>query len=328
MPTPRRVLVVAYPGAELLDIACITTTLQMANHYGAHRHYDLTVAAPGGGLVRTATGLALQADRALERVRGPLDTLVAAGGLGYVEAMEDPVLVAHVRRLARVSRRVASVCTGAGVLAAAGLLDGRRAATHWDHARVLAPRFPAVTFDDEPIFVRDGDVHTSAGVTAALDLMLALVTDDVGADLARLVSRQLVTYLQRPGNQAQMSIFTTPPAAGSPLVRDVVDHVESHLDGDLSLTTLAALVGVSPRHLTRRCHDELGMAPGELVRRSRAEAAAQLLTGSDLTVAAVARRCGYGSVESLRQAFQRTYGVPPSTYRATQGPPSAAVARR
>lgn len=319
MTNPRRVLVVGYPAAELLDIACITTSLQMANHYGGRQRYAVTLAAPGGGMVRTATGIAVQSDRALERVRGPVDTLIIAGGLGYLDAMDDPILIAHVRRLAAVTRRVASVCTGAGILAAAGLLDGRRAATHWDHARVLAPRFPEVVFDDGPIFLSDNGVHTSAGVTAALDLMLAFIADDIDADLARQVSRHLVTYLQRPGNQAQMSMFTTAPAAGSSLVRDVVAHIESNLDGDLSIRALADLVGVSERHLGRLCHADLAVTPGQLVRRSRTEAAAQLLVGSDLTIAAIAARCGYGSVESLRQAFQRTYGVSPSHYRSTQG---------
>ncbi len=314
----RRVLVIGYPAAELLDIACITTTLQMANYYGEERRYALTLAAPGGGTISTATGLVLQSDTALERVRGPFDTLVVAGGLGYLAAMDDPVLVAHVRRLARVTRRVASVCTGAGVLAAAGLLDGRRATTHWDQARVLARRYPEVTFDDEPIHLVDDGVHTSAGVTAALDLMLAFISDDAGPDLARVVSRQLVTYLQRPGNQAQMSMFTAAPAPGSSLVRDVVAHVESHLDADLSVSALADLVGVSERHLGRLFHDEMSMSPGTFVRRSRVEAAAHLLTGTDLTIAGVALRCGYSTVETLRQAFRRAYGVSPSHYRSTQ----------
>lgn len=319
----RRVLVIGYPAAELLDIACITTTLQMANYYGGERRYALTVAAPGGGAIHTATGLTLQADAALERTRGPFDTLVVAGGLGYLSAMDDPVLVAHVRRIAQVTRRVASVCTGAGILAAAGLLDGRRAATHWDHAQVLAPRYPEVSFDDGPIYLCDGGVHTSAGVTAALDLMLSFITEDAGPDLAREVSRQLVTYLQRPGNQAQMSMFTAAPAPGSTLVRDVVAHVESHLDGDLSVPALADLVGVSERHLGRLFHDELSMSPGQFVRRSRAEAAAHLLTGTDLTVAGIALRCGYSTVETLRQSFQRTYGISPTHYRSTQSAPGA-----
>jgi transcriptional regulator GlxA family with amidase domain len=280
--------------------------------------YDVTVASPGGAPIETGTGLTVGAQAALERVTGSVDTLVVSGGIGYVDALADPVLVAHVRRLAREARRVASVCTGAGVLAATGLLDGRRAATHWDAAADLAARFPAVRFDGDPIHVVDGPVCTSAGVTAALDLTLAFVEEDAGADLARLVARHLVTYLQRPGNQAQMSMFTSAPAAGDSVVRDVVEHVSGHLDGDLSSGTLAARAGVSERHLTRLFLRELDVTPGRFVRHARTEAAAHLLVSTDLTVDVVAARSGFGTAETLRQAFQARYGVSPSHYRATQ----------
>ena len=318
MDVPRRVLVVGYPAAELLDIACVTTAMVMANHQHGRALYDVTVASPGGAPIVTGTGLTLESQAALERVTGPFDTLVVSGGIGYADAIEDQVLVAHVRRLARECRRVASVCTGAGVLAAAGVLDGRRAATHWDQAAELAERFPEVRFDGDPIFVTDGPVSTSAGVTAALDLTLAFIEADAGADLARDVARHLVTYLQRPGNQAQMSMFTGAPAARHSLVRDTVDHVAGHLADDLSAAALADRAGVSERHLTRLFLREVGLAPGRFVRRARTEAAAQLLTTTDLTVEAVAGRCGFGAPETLRQAFQAQYGVSPTHYRATQ----------
>ncbi|PVG81965.1 AraC family transcriptional regulator [Nocardioides gansuensis] len=318
MSAPRRIVIVGFPAAELLDIASVTTPLQVANYLAGHAVYDVTLASPGGKPIVTGTGLTLAAQAALERVRGPLDTVLVSGGIGYVDAMADTRLVRHVARLARESRRVASVCTGAGILAAAGVLDGRRAATHWAHADYLARRFPAVSFDRNPIFVADGEVCTSAGVTAAIDLTLSFIEADAGADLARRVSRQLVTYLQRPGNQAQMSMFTAPPAPGSSLVRDVVAHMAAHLADDLSTATLAARAGVSERHLSRLFLREIGATPGRYVRQARAEAAAQLLTGSDLTVEAIATRCGFGTVETLRQAFQGLYGVSPSHYRATQ----------
>ncbi|UMG94090.1 helix-turn-helix domain-containing protein [Nocardioides sp. TF02-7] len=260
----------------------------------------------------------LAAEVALERVRGPLDTLVVSGGIGYVDAMDDERLLAHVRRLARESRRVASVCTGAGVLAAAGLLSGRRAATHWDHAADLQARFPDVVFDHEPIFVVDDGVSTSAGVTAALDLTLAFVEADLGPEVARDVARHLVTYLQRPGNQAQMSMFTAPAAARHSVVRETVDHVAAHLSDDLSATALATRAGVSERHLSRLFVEELGVTPGRHVRQARVDAAAHLLAGSDLTVQAISVRCGFGTAESLRQAFVAAYGVSPSHYRGTQ----------
>lgn len=314
----RRVVVVGYHAAELLDIACVVSTLQMANYLNGQALYQPRLVSPGGAPIHTGTGLVLHADKALERTRGPVDTLVVSGGIGYEDAMADDRLVAHVRRLARVSRRVASVCTGAGILAAAGLLDGRRAATHWDHAKRLGSRFPQVEFDSTPIFVSDGDVCTSAGVTAALDLTLSFIEVDAGADLARDVSRQLVTYLQRPGNQAQMSMFTAPASVRHSLVRDTMTYVAAHLAEDLSATTLAARAGVSERHLSRLFLKELGVTPGRFVRQARTEAAAHLLTTTDLTVQAVATRCGFGTAEALRQAFLASYSVSPSHYRATQ----------
>ncbi len=203
MSDPRRVLVVAYHAAELLDISCITSAFTVANFLSGKELYRVSLASPGGRRIHTASGLVLEAQERLERATGPLDTLVVSGGIGYVQAMGDRRLVAHVRRLAGESRRVAAVCTGSGILAAAGLLDGRRAATHWDHAELLSARFPAVTFDGDPIFITDGAYCTSAGVTAALDLTLSFIETDAGADLARQVARQLVTYLQRPGDAFQ-----------------------------------------------------------------------------------------------------------------------------
>lgn len=314
---PHRVLVVGYHAAEVLDIACVVSALQLANQVHGRAVYSVQLASPGGGTIETGTGLRLVADRVLERTRGPFDTLVVSGGIGYVDAMDDPVLVAHVRRLARDARRVASVCTGAGILAAAGLLDGRRAATHWDHVQSLAQRFPQVCWDPAPIFVVDDRVCTSAGVTAGLDLTLSFVEDDAGPQVAREVARQLVTYMQRPGNQAQMSMFTASPPASSSVVRGTVDHIKAQLDADLTTASLASRAGVSERHLTRLFLRELGVPPGRFVRRARCEAAAHLLATSDLTIEVIAGRCGFGTDETLRQAFQRSYGVSPSHYRLT-----------
>lgn len=311
--------VVGYDGAELLDIACVTTTFGMATLSGGRPPYRLVVATPGGRPIALHSGLTVGGQRSLERLRGPLDTLIVSGGLGHVEAAADPRLVGHVRRLARESRRVASVCTGASILAATGLLDGRRATTHWAYADGIAARYPAVTVDPGPIYIREGNVTTAAGVTSALDLALAFVEEDHGADLARLVARHLVTYLQRPGNQAQMSIFTAAPAPDNDVVRRVTDYVTSHLDADLSAAALAAHAGVGERHLTRVFVEHTGQPPGRYVRRARAEAAARLLTSTSLPMTGVARRCGFGSAETLRQAFVRLYGTSPARYRAAHG---------
>lgn len=316
MGAPRMV-VVGYDGAELVDIACVTTTLELANRIGCLRPgYEVTVVSPGGRPIVCWTGLSLRSQRPIERLTGPVDTVVVAGGFGHEQAAADDVLVAHVRRLARESRRVASVCTGATILAAAGLLDGRRATTHWRFATRLARTYRSVAVDAAPIFIRDGKVTTAAGVTSALDLTLAFVEEDHGPGLARQVARDLVTYLQRPGNQAQMSVYVAPPAPDNLAVRKATDHVLSHLGDDLSAVRLAQAAGVSPRHLTRLFLRELGDPPGRFVRQARVEAAARLLDSTTLAIPEVARRCGFGSAEALRQAFAARYRMPPARYRA------------
>lgn len=336
------VAVVGYDDAELLDIACVTTTLAMATRFLAGRYsthseppsddasvgalpgYDVRLLSPGGRPVTARPGLRLEAHGALERETGPVDTLVVVGGYGHLRAAQDPVLVAHVRRLARQARRVASVCTGVSVLAACGLLDGRRATTHWAFAGTLARDHPAVTVDPDPIFIRDGRVATSAGVTSALDLTLSFVDEDHGPDLARQVARALVTYLQRPGTQAQMSMHVAAPAPANDVVRDVVDHVVTHLDGDLSAAVLAERAGVSERHLVRLFRTHLGRSPAEHVRRARTEAAAALLAATDLPLARVADRCGFGSSETMRRAFLDLYGRTPSEHRRALRVPARA----
>lgn len=318
MDDRRRVVVVGFFGAELLDIACVTSTLGAANVHGASPAYDVVLASLGGNPIECMTGLIVQSHAALEHLTGPLDTLIVSGGFGHAVAAENKQLVAHVRRLARESRRVASVCTGSTILAEAGLLDGRRAVTHWRWARQFAEQYPKVCVDPRPIFIRDGNISTSAGVTSALDLTLALVEEDHGSTIAREVSRSLVTYLQRPGNQAQMSTFTAAPATENRLVKRIVDHVCENLDADLSAVTLAAQSGVSERHLNRLFLAELGQTTARFIRDARTEAAANLLSSTDLPLARVAARCGFGTAETLRQAFVDKYGVSPSQFRKTQ----------
>ncbi|XVU27852.1 GlxA family transcriptional regulator [Actinoplanes sp. CA-054009] len=310
---PRRVVVVGYDGAELLDIACVTTALRMAGELGAARPYRVSLVTLDGGPVCATGGLLVQAHGALRRVGG-VDTLVVTGGHGHELAAQSAELVAQVRRVAGVASRVASVCTGATVLAATGLLDGRRATTHWHYAAELARRFPAVTVDPAPIFVRDGKFATSGGVTASLDLMLAFIEEDHGPELARRVATATVAYLQRPGDQTQMSVFTRAPR-GDALVRSVIEQVLAHPDADLRADALAADVGVSPRQLNRLFREHLDESPAAAVRRIRLELAARLITTTDLQLAQIARRCGFRSAETLRQAFSAHYGVSPRAYR-------------
>jgi transcriptional regulator GlxA family with amidase domain len=314
----RRVLVVAYDGAELVDISCVTTGLDAANRVGADPPYRVRLVSPGGHGVRCDSGLELRAQARLEDRVDELDTLVVSGGLGHEAAAENAHVVSHVRRLAAGARRVASVCTGATVLAAAGLLEGRPVTTHWAYAHGLAARYPGIRVDAAPIFIRTGKVATSAGVTAALDLTLAFIEEDHGPELARRVALGMVTYLKRPGNQAQMSLFTTAPRPQDRLVRSVLDHVMTNPGGDLRTEVLAANAGVSVRHLRRLFREQLGESPGRLVRRVRLEVAARMLAATRLPVSQIARACGFSSAETLRQAFVARYHLTPSLFRATQ----------
>ncbi|MBB4683214.1 GlxA family transcriptional regulator [Amycolatopsis jiangsuensis] len=312
---PRRVVILGYADAELLDIACVSDVLDAANRLGARRPYEVRLATVDGQPFACQSGLTLTPHGRLDQLRGELDTVVVAGGIGHRAASADQRLLEHVRRLSQLSRRTASVCTGSSVLAAAGLLSGRRATTHWSYASRLAEQYPSVSVDPVPLFVRHGDVYTSAGVTSGLDLTLAFVEDDHGAALAREAARTLVTYLQRPGNQAQVSMFLSGPPPEHRQVRDLTAYVAGHLAEDLGTPVLARQVGVSARQLTRLFDAHLGTTPGKYVRTVRAEHAARLLSGSDLPLTAIARRCGFGSTETLRQAFLDHFDTPPSAYR-------------
>jgi transcriptional regulator GlxA family with amidase domain len=313
--SPRRVLIIGYPDAELLDIACPADVLDAANRLGARPRYEIRLASVDGRGVRCESGLTLAAQQRLDQVAGGLDTVIVTGGSGHEAAARDVRLITHLRRLAETSRRVASVCTGATVLAEAGLLNGRRATTHWRYASRLARHYPAITVDPVPLFIKHGNVFTSAGVTSALDLTLAFVEEDHGATLAREVARALVTYLQRPGNQAQVSMFLSgrPPQHG--LVRELITYITECLDADLGAPALAARAGISVRQLSRLFDAHLGATPSRYVRAARTEAAAQLVSTTELPLAAIARRCGFGSTETLRQAFLDHYDTPPSAYR-------------
>ncbi|MDF5754284.1 helix-turn-helix domain-containing protein [Spongiactinospora sp. TRM90649] len=312
----RLIVIVGFDGIELVDVACVTTGFDYANRMGADPAYRTLFATPMGRPVRCDSGLELSGQDRIDAVRGPIDTLVVSGGQGHEAAAANPRLVGQVRRLAALARRVASVCTGATVLAEAGLLDGRRATTHWFEADQLATRYPRVRVDPAPVFVRDGPVSTSGGVTAALDLTLSFIEEDHGAEIARRVAMGTVAYLQRPGDEAQVSLFTAIPHADRLLVRKVIDHVAGHLAEDLGVARLAAFAGVSERHLSRLFAEHVGRTPTRVVRDARLRAASRLLTSTREPVAGIARRCGFASAESLRQAFVTWAGVSPSRFRA------------
>ena len=320
-------VIVAYDDAQILDVACPSGALEIANSYGAAPPYAVELATVSGEGARSSSGIVLAGARRLAAVTGRIDTLLVVGGAGTRAAAVDDRLLTQVRRLAQRSRRIASVCTGTFVLAAAGLLDQRRVTTHWGYGEVLAAAFPSVVVDSAPLYVRDGNVYTSAGVTSALDLTLALIEDDHGPTLAREVARELVTYLHRPADQAQISMFLAAPPPGNRVVRDLLGHIAAHLAEDLSPRALAALAGVTTRHLNRLFTTHLGSTPARTVRAARTEAAAHLARGSELPLSAVARRCGFASAETLRQAFLDHYGITGDTLRRMADMPRPRVAR-
>lgn len=309
------VVVVAYDGAELADVACVTTALSLASRLGAASPYDVDLVSTLGDDIRCDSGLTLRANAAISDIRS-CDTIIVSGGTGHSAAADDVRLIRHIQRLARGARRVVSVCTGATLLAEAGLLDRRRATTHWYFAETLAKRYPRVIVDPSPIFVREGRVATSGGVIASLDLTLALIEEDNGAELARRVSMLMVTYLQRSANQDQLSMFTTSPRPAHAALRDVVDYALERPADDLSTSALAERVNISPRQLSRLFREHLNETPAAAVRRIRLELAVRLLVATERPVSDVARRCGFATAETFRQAFTAKYGVSPRAYRA------------
>ncbi len=299
----------AFPGVQSLDVTGPTEV------FAAAVDARVEVVAPVAGVVRSSSGLGLVADRALAEVHGPVDTLVVAGGPGTRAAAGDTAVVASVRHVAARSRRVASVCTGAFVLAAAGLLDGRRATTHWRSCELLARLHPSITVEPDAIFVRDGEVWTSAGVTAGIDLALAMVEEDHGRAVAMRIARQLVVFVKRPGGQSQFSAHLAGQFSDQATVRDVHAWMVDHLDEVLTVERLAAHAAMSPRHFARVFRRDTGTTPARFVERARVDAARRALEDTDESVDAVARSCGFGTAETMRRTFLRTLRVSPREYR-------------
>jgi transcriptional regulator GlxA family with amidase domain len=309
----RRVVFIAYPGVQPLDVAGPAEVFRAANRLGTPT-YEIEVVAPGGDPI-AAGSLSLVPDSTLDECRGRIDTLVVAGGFGVQAALQDPEVVGWLRGAAGRSRRVCSVCTGAFLLAEAGLLDGHRATTHWASCERLAERYPEVAVEPEPIFVRDGDLYTSAGVTAGMDLALALVEEDCERRVALEVARWLVMFVKRPGNQAQFSAQISVPAAERRPLRELQEWIAGNLDADLSVPALARHAHMSERSLARAFRQELGVTPASYVMTARLEAARIELESGSALVEVVARHAGFGTVETMRRAFNRRLGVSPADYR-------------
>ncbi|MFF6875987.1 MULTISPECIES: DJ-1/PfpI family protein [unclassified Streptomyces] len=307
----RTVLAVLFDGLQSLDVTGPVEVFAGADLLspGAYR---IRTASVDGAPVRTTSGLTLVPDGSLATAPDP-DILLVPGGSGSLRP--DPRLVAWVRERGPRAGRLVSICTGAAVLAAAGLLDGRRATTHWAYCDRLAREHPAVEIDPDPVFVRDGHIATSAGVTAGIDLALALVEEDLGRDAALTIARHLVVFLRRPGNQAQFSAQLAAQTAQREPLRDVQRWITDHPEADLCVDTLAARARLSPRHFARAFRAETGMTPGRYVDRVRLEHARRLLEDTAGGVEEIARASGYGTPEAMRRAFVRALGTPPAEYR-------------
>jgi len=248
-------------------------------------------------------------------VRSPIDTLLVAGGDGIAHAMFDAQLIHHIRRLARGSRRIASVCTGAFALAAAGLLEGRRATTHWEWCQTLQDRYPRIEVERDAIYVHDGNAWTSAGVTAGIDLALALVAADHGQSAAAAVARQLVVYLRRAGGQAQYSVPLAAQEAAAEPLRDLVTWIIDNLDEDLTVAALAHAVHLSERQFSRVFKAQIGETPANYVEAVRIEAARRLLETTDRSLEQIAKACGFGTQETMHRAFRRRLNTTPGMQR-------------
>jgi transcriptional regulator GlxA family with amidase domain len=309
----RRIIIAVFPGVQTLDVTGPAEVFRAATLLQPPG-YEVTIAATHEGPLTTST-VSFIPDARLEDCTGPIDTLVVAGGTGARRAEDDDALIDWIAEAAKRSRRVTSVCTGAFLLAKAGLLDGRRATTHWASCADLAERYPAVTVEPDPIFVRDGSLATSAGVTAGMDLALALVEEDLGRETALAAARWLVLFLQRPGGQTQFSAQLAAQRADRAPLRELQAWIPDHFDEDLSVPALARRAGMSDRNFARAFRRETGMTPGAYVEAARVERARIALETGELTVEAIARQAGFGTVETMRRAFRRQVGVSPIDYR-------------
>jgi len=326
MSSPRLVVIAVFPDVDLLDVTGPAEVFALANREtgaadrdGAGPGYRVLLAGPQAGIVTTSAGVRLVTDVAFDAVAEPIDTLLVPGAVDITGAGPlariDPDVVAWVAAMAPSVRRVASVCVGAHVLAAAGLLDGKTATTHWSTAAQLAAEHPAVNVDPDPIFVRSGNVWTGAGISACMDLALALVVEDLGEEVALAVARQLVMYLMRQGGQSQFSVPLSSPPAGRRDIDSLRAYITDHPDADLSAPALAARMCLSERHFARVFRQETGTTPAAYVEAARVEAARRLLESTDEPLDRVAVGCGLGSVETLHRALRKQIGTTPAAYR-------------
>lgn len=316
---PRKIVMFAFEDAQILDITGPLQILGAANRGRAVPAYEIVLAAREKGPFRTTEGLQLVADAGYARggaalIRGA-DTLMISGGEGIEAAVRDRTLLRLLTDGAKTARRVVSVCSGAFVLGVAGLLKGKRATTHWSRVDQFREVFPDTTLEADAIFVRDGKIWTSAGVTAGMDLALALVAEDLGDDVALNIARHHVMFLMRPGGQSQFSAHLAPEAYPKGRLASLLRWIPENISDDLDVSALAARANMSERSFARNFVAETGETPARYIERARIDAARRLLTASDLPITSVAQRAGFGSEERMRRAFQRQLKTSPGAFR-------------
>ena len=308
---PRTIGLVLYPDFQILDACGPITSFEIAGRMAGDA-YRLTLISATGGPVRSSAGVEL-ATIAPEQA-DTIDTLIVVGGNGSRDAMRDAAMLAFLRDLAGTVRRLCSGCSGAFLLAEAGALDGRRATTHWRRAGMLARLFPKVIVEPDRIHIRDGPVWTSAGITAGIDLSLALIAEDLGEDLARRVAQEMVVYYRRPGGQSQFSALAELGGDGAPFA-PLLNWIRGHLDQRLTVETMAAQAAMSPRNFSRAFTREMGMSPAKAVERLRLEVAHERVENSPEPIEQIASQLGFHDPERMRRAFLRAFGQPPQAMR-------------
>jgi len=318
----RTIVFLAAPSSQILDVAgpfqiFVRAAELFVQEYPARKApYNVLLASTTRRRsVATNCGLVLTGTKTFRTLRGPIDTLLVAGGSGVETAAHDEELLLWLQKAAQRVRRIGSICTGAFLLASAGLLDGKRAATHWKWAAELANKFKHTTVDPDPIYIRDGSTYTTAGVTAGMDLALALVEEDLGAPMALKVAREMVLYLRRTGGQSQFSTALSLQASDRKQIEEIRSWTHDNLRQDLPVEKLAAKAGMSPRHFARVFLKDTGTTPARFVECLRVEAARRRLEESHDKLEKVATDCGFGSIQRLRRSFLRLLHVPPNDYR-------------
>ena len=316
MKKKMTIAILATPGVQLLDVSGPLDVFAEANAQTGTDFYQLRLIGSGLGAIRSSSGVRLMPDLVIgQKLTDKIDTLLVAGAPNLAEATLDSRVTNWLREVAPTVRRFGSVCSGAFLLAKAGLLNGRRVATHWAVADCLAQTYPKVTVEPDAIHVRDGRLRTAAGVTAGLDLSLALVEEDLGREVARKVAAQLVMFFKRPGGQLQFSRKGEAAPVGRSALQEAQRWIAANPAEDLSIATLANRTGLSPRHFARLFQQEVGVAPATWVKEARVAAARRLLESEDAFPKQVAGECGFANADTLRRAFVRLVGITPAEYR-------------